>query len=329
MKKTFTLLLSSFALCSFAQTQITNSDFEAWDNVGTSTEEPTSWNSNKTGTGLASSGPQTCYKETLSPHGGTACVRVETKYYIIAVVNGNVTSGVVNAPSATKSEGYLSATGSNKLTFTGRPDSLVGYYKYTQATSGTGASAEVGKVLAILHSGDYYDPAIPVNSNHTDLSANKIGDALFLTPAANNTTWARFSVPFNYVNSSTPAFIMVNITSSNNQTTVAPGSSGTGSKLWVDDIQAIYNPAVSIKESEFTKNVNVYYHQKTIYVDFLNKDNDQSTLEIYNATGQLVSSQAISNNTVNTMDVSTLSTGVYMYKVTGKSQGKFGKLFID
>lgn len=329
MKKTFTLLLSSFAFCSFAQTQITNADFELWDNAGTSTEEPTSWNSNKTGTGLASSGPQTCYKETSGPHGGSACVRVETKYYIIAVVNGNVTSGVVNAPNSNKPEGYLSATGANKIAFTGRPDSLVGYYKYTQATSGTGASAEVGKVLAILHSSDYYDPATPVASNHTDLSANKIGDALFLTPAANNSTWKRFSVPFNYVNSNVPAFIMVNITSSNNQTTVAPGLTGTGSKLWVDDIQAIYNSTASVKENDFTKNVKVYYNQKMIYVDFINKDNDQSTLEIYNATGQIVSSYSISNNTVNSFDVSTLSTGVYMYKISGKSQGKFGKLFID
>ncbi len=329
MKKIFTILLSSFTFYSFAQTQITNADFELWDNAGTSTEEPTSWNSNKTGTGLASSGPQTCYKETSGPHGGSACVRVETKYYIIAVVNGNVTSGVVNAPNSNKPEGYLSATGANKIAFTGRPDSLVGYYKYTQATSGTGASAEVGKVLAILHSSDYYDPATPVASNHTDLSANKIGDALFLTPAANNSTWKRFSVPFNYVNSTVPAFIMVNITSSNNQTTVAPGLTGTGSKLWVDDIQAIYNSTTSVKENDFTKNVKVYYNQKMIYVDFINKDNDQSTLEIYNATGQIVGSYSISNNTVNSFDVSTLSTGVYMYKISGKSQGKFGKLFID
>lgn len=328
MKKTFTLLFTAFSLASFAQTQITNSDFELWDNAGSATEEPASWNSNKTGTGLASSGPQTCYKETTGPHGGTACVRVETKYYIIAVVNGNVTTGVVNAPNSNKPEGYLSATGANKIAFTGRPDSLVGWYKYTQATSGTGATAEIGKVLAILHSGDYYDPATPVASNHPDLSANKIGDALFLTPAANSTTWKRFSVPFNYVNSSSPAFVMVNITSSDNQTTVAPGLTGTGSKLWIDDIQAIYNPT-TVKENDFTKNVKVYFNQKTIYVDFLNKDNEQSTLELYNATGQLVSTHAINNNTVNSFDVSNLTSGIYMYKVAGKNQGKFGKLFID
>lgn len=328
MNKTFTSILSlTISLFSLAQTQITNSGFETWEGSGTSIE-PTSWNSNKTGTGLASSGPQTCFQETSAPHGGLSCVRVETKYYILAVVNGNVTTGVVNAPSTNKSEGYLGATAANKIAFTGRPDSLVGWYKYTQATNGSGNTAEQAKVYAILHSADYYDPSTPVNSNHTDLSANKIGDALYVSPAANQSTWKRFSIPFTYINSNTPAFVMVNITSSNNQLTVAPASGGTGSKLWVDDLEMIYN-AVTVKENDFTKNVKVYYFEKNIYVDFLNKSSENSTIEIYNATGQLVSSQQIDNSTVNTIDVSKLVSGIYMYKVSGKSQGKFGKLFID
>lgn len=327
MKKIFTLFLS-VPLFSLAQTQITNPGFENWDNVGSSTEEPTSWNSNKTGTGLASSGPQTCYRESSGPHSGSYCVRVETKYYVLAVVNGNVTTGAVEAPGTNKAEGFLSATGANKQTFTGRPDSLVGWYKYTQATSGTGASAEQGKVLAYLHSGDFYDPEVPFNSNHTDLSANKIGSALFVSPAANQSSWKRFSIPFTYVNSNTPAYVMVNITSSYNQLTVAPAFTGNGSKLWVDDLEMIYN-SVTVKENNFTKNVKVYYFEKNIYVDFLNKSSENSTIEIYNATGQLVSTQQIDNSIVNTIDVSKLVSGIYMYKVSGKSQGKFGKLFID
>jgi hypothetical protein len=329
MKKTFTTILTLLiSLFSFAQTQITNAGFETWGGSGTSIE-PTSWNSNKTGTGLAASGPQTCFQETSGPHSGSSCVRVETVYYILAVVNGNVTTGVVNAPSTNKSQGYLSATGSDKIAFTGRPDSIVGWYKYTQATSGTGASAEQAKVYAVLHTGDYYDPAAPVSGNHTDLSANKIGEALYVSPASNQGSWKRFTVPFNYVNSNTPAFIMVNITSSNNQLTVAPGFSGSGSKLWVDDLEAIYNNPTSIKENEFSKNVKVYYFEKNIYVDFINKDSEQSTIEIYNATGQIVSSQKIDNDVVNTINVSSLKSGIYIYKVSGKSQGKFGKLFID
>ena len=88
MKKTFTILSFAISLFSFGQTQITNSDFELWENIGATNEEPTSWNSNKTGTGLASSGPQTCFKDATA-HSGTSCARVETKYYVIAVVNGN------------------------------------------------------------------------------------------------------------------------------------------------------------------------------------------------------------------------------------------------
>ena len=329
MTKKFTTLLSiSISLFSVAQTQITNADFELWGGSG-ATAEPSSWHSNKTGTGLASSGPQTCFQETSNPHGGSSCVRVETVYYILAVVNGNVTTGIVNAPSTNKSLGYLGATGSNKMTFVGRPDSLAGWYKYTQATSGTGATAEQAKVYAILHSGDYYDPATPVSSNHTDLSANKIADALFVSPASNMTSWKRFSVPFSYVNSNTPAFIMINATSSNNQLTVAPGSSGTGSKLWLDDLQAIYNTVTSVKENEFEKNVKLYYYDKTIYIDFLNKNSERSMVEIFDATGQLITSQQIDNNAVNTVDVSSFKSGIYMYKVSGKAQGKFGKLFID
>lgn len=329
MNKTFTtLFLLSASLFSFGQTSIMNAGFENWTGSGANIE-PTSWHSNKSGTGLASSGPQTCFQETSGPHSGNSCVRVETKYYILAVVNGNVTTGQVNAPSTNKSEGYLGATGTNKQAFTGRPDSLVGWYKYTQATGGTGAAAEQAKVYAILHTGDYYDPAAPVNSNHSDLSANKIGDALYVSPAANQSSWKRFTVPFNYVNSNTPAFIMVNITSSNNQLTVAPNSSSAGSKLWVDDLDVIYNNPTSVKENDFDKNVKVYFYDKTIYVDFLNKNSERSTIEIYNATGQIVATQQIENNAVNTIDVSSFKSGIYMYKISGKSQGKFGKLFID
>lgn len=329
MKKTLTLILSlSISLLSVAQTQIANAGFESWTGSGTSIE-PTSWNSNKTGTGFASSGPQTCSMVTTGVHSGTACVVVETKYYIFAVVNGNVTTGLVNAPSTNKSEGFLGATGSNTMAFTGRPDSLVGWYKYTQSTSGTGASAEQAKVRAILHTAEYFDPETPVSSNHNDLSANQIAVALYVSPASNQATWKRFSVPFNYVNSSTPTAIMVNITSSNNQLTVAPGSNGTGSRLWVDDLEAIYNNVTSVKENDFDKNVKVYFYDKTIYVDFLQKNSERSTIEIYNATGQIVTTQQIENNGVNAIDVSSFKSGIYMYKVTGKSQGKFGKLFID
>lgn len=325
MKKIFTILLSSFALCSFAQTQIANPGFETWGNTAPGVAgEPTGWYSNKSGSNVAQAGPQICFQDNTIKHTGSYSVRVETNNYLGTAVNGAVTTGVINAPNFTKANGYIgtvnysTSSDDRRLAFTGRPDSLVGYYQYT-----SGGAAEQGKVTAILHTGDYFDPETPT-TYHADPTANKIARALFFTPTSNVTTWTRFSVPFTYTSSATPAYIMVNITSSANQATTI-----TGSKLWIDDLEAIYNTVNSIKENNFTKNVNVYYSNKTIFVDFLTKDNEQSTLEIYNATGQLVSTEAITNNAINTMDVSTLSTGVYIYKVIGKSQGKFGKLFID
>jgi hypothetical protein len=186
MNKIFTLFLIISSIYTSAQTTISNGGFELWGgntSPGVSTE-PNGWYSNKSGTGLASSGPQTCYQDMTIKHMGNSSARVETKYYIIAVVNGNVTTGIVNAPSSNKAEGFLSTiagTDKRRMTFTGRPDSLTGWYQYTQATSGTGATSEQGKVRAILHKGHYYDPEVPVAGNHPDSSINKIGDALFLT----------------------------------------------------------------------------------------------------------------------------------------------------
>ena len=324
MKKIFTILVSSFALCSFAQTQIANAGFETWGNVAPGVAaEPTGWYSNKSGSSVAKLGPQICFQDNTIKHSGASSVRVETLNYFGTAVNGAVTTGVINAPNTTKSNGYIgtinysTATDVRRLAFTGRPDSIVGYYQYV-----SGGVGETGKVTAILHTNDYFDPEIPT-TYHADPTADKIARATFFTPATTVSTWVRFSAPFVYALSSNPAYIMVNITSSSNQATTI-----TGSKMWIDDLQAIYN-TTSIKENEFAKNVNVYSNEKTIYVDFMIKNNVQTTLDIYNATGQLVGSHNISNNEISSINVSTFTSGIYMYKLSNKSQSKFGKLFID
>lgn len=323
MKKLLTLLSITFTTGMFAQTTIQNGDFELWENVGSSTEEPTFFNSNKTGTDWATSGPQTCYRDASTFHGGLYSVRMETKTFVFAVVNGSVTTGIVNAPTTTKSDGYIGtmkntdASDIRRMSFVGRPDSLIGWYKYTQ-----GGAAEIGKVRAILHVGNYYDPET-ATSYHPDSSVNKIADALFLTPAANVTTWTRFAVAFNYVSASSPAYIMINTTSSNDQNT-----STSGSKLWLDDLAVVYNPS-SIAENSFNEsNANVYAYDKTIYVDFIKGIKAPSTLSIYDITGKLVSTNVLSNNQLSTINVSQLNSGLYLYQLSGSEIQKSGKLFI-
>jgi hypothetical protein len=329
MNKITTLSLSAVFVSAslFAQTQITNAGFENWGNASPGiSSEATNWYSNGSGSNLAKFASATMSKDATTKHSGTASVLVQTISYAGTAVNGSGTTGVVNAPSFTKSEGYIgtinysTATDDRRMAFIGRPDSLVGWYLYT-----AGGSAEQAKVRAILHTGDYNDPETPVNSNHPDLSANKIGDALFVSTAGVNVAnWTRFSVPFNYVNANTPAYIMVNFTSSNDQNTTT-----TGSKFWLDDIAVVYNSSGISTNTAKPNNINVFYADKNVYVNFTTKTDEQSTLSIYDLTGKLVSSQKIENNKSNSVNVSSLNTGLYLYQITGSVYQKAGKFIVD
>ena len=237
-------IVAGISVSALAQTTITNGGFENWGNTGVGiagpTGEPTTWYSNKSGSTIASVGPQTCFKDSTDQHSGLYCVKLITGNYIGTAVNGVVTTAVVNAPSFTKSDGYVgtvnytSSSDDRRMPFTGRPDSLVGWYKYTP-----GGAGEQGKVRCILHTGDYYDPETPT-TYHPNPTANRIADDTFLTPTTTVATWTRFSVPFTYVSSANPTYIMINATSSANQTTTI-----TGSTLWLDDLAVVYASATT------------------------------------------------------------------------------------
>ncbi len=333
MKRALTIvtIINISISAMLAQTQLPNVGFETWTGSGTSVE-PTNYHSNETGTGYARLGPQTCFKYSTSVHSGTYCAQIVTESYLLQAVNGVLTSGLVNAPSTNKADGYIgtingtSTTTVNRIAFTGRPDSLVGWYKYTQSTStgGTGGANETGKVRAILHKGNYYDPETPSNGNHPDSSANKIGDALFLTAAANVTTWKRFSVPFNYVSAALPQYVMLNCTSSSNQV-----SSVTGSTLYLDDVSVVYRSGVGIQDPEaVSQNIKLYVYDKIMYVDFLNREEAESTISVYDLTGKKVSESKLSNDKINTINLNQLASGLYLYQLTGNDFQKTGKLLI-
>jgi len=323
MKKLFTLVSITFTLAVSSQTQIANGGFELWDNPTGSNAEPQQFNSNKTGSSNAQLGPQTCFREATNPHSGTYCVRLETTNFIIAVVNGNATTGVVNAPTTSKADGnvgtvnFSNATDIRKMAFTGRPDSLVGWYRYT-----SGGTGEQGKVRAILHTGDYWDPETPT-THHPACIANKIGAALFMAPTGNQTAWKRFSVPFSYTSTANPTHIMVNMTSSANQlTTIA------GSKIWLDDIAVVYN-STKVNTLVNPETVKVYSSNKTIFVDYSEVNIQESVLTVYDITGKIISTYNIENGKVNSFEFSNLNSGLYLYQLTGADLKKSGKLILE
>jgi hypothetical protein len=329
MNKFFTTLLSlSVSLFSLAQTQIPNGGFENWGGNASPgvSAEPTGWYSNKSGSSTAQIGPQTCFQDGSIKHSGSYSCRLENKTVPIVgtVVNGNVTTGVINAPSTNKADGYIgtvnysNSSDIRRQTFTGRPDSIVGWYQYT-----SGGTGEQGKITAILHNNQYFDPETPT-TNHVDPTADKIARATFLTPTGTSSVWKRFTAPFVYTAAGNPTYIMINMTPSNNQLTTF-----SGSKIWIDDVSFIYNTVTSVKEADLAKNVNVYYFENTVYVD-LSKTENSSTLNITDLTGKIVFTTAVEKGKLNTIHLpSTLNNGMYLYQIVGSEFQKSGKFIIE
>ncbi len=326
MKQIFTALFCTVSFATMAQTTLTNGGFETWGNAtpGVATE-PTGWFSNKSGSAIAKLGPQTCFKDSTTVHSGSYAVKIVTESYLGTAVNGALTTGVVNAPSITKTAGYIGSlnysdtTDCRRMSFTGRPDSLVGWYQYT-----SGGTGEQGKIRAILHTGQYFDPETPT-TYHIDPTANKVADLTFLTPTANITTWTRFSMPFTYATSGTPAYIMINMTPSANQ-----GTTVTGSTLWLDDIQTVYKTNTSVENTATQlETARVFASGKNVFVDFPELVEGAASLEIYDVTGRRVANFTVTNNQVNTFNLGEQHAGIYMFRLSNNGFRKTGKISIQ
>jgi hypothetical protein len=226
------VLLTTLSMFSttvmFGQTTIPNGDFEAWQSVGNSDEEPTNWNGNKTGGGLANLGPQTCFRESTNPHSGTYCLKLDNASFFGTPINATATTGRIEAPNSNPVNGYINTLTTNSdhsAPFTGRPDSLVGWFRFDQG------GTDIGRIQAVLHdSFDYATPdQVPTSTPY------KISEAIFDLPNGTTTGWTRFAVPFNYINGNTPAYILLIATASG-----VPGSANSSTVLWVDDLSLVY-----------------------------------------------------------------------------------------
>jgi len=204
-----------------AQQQLENGNFEVWQNVGAATEEPENWSSLKTADALAGTAPQVLSQDA-GRNGGFAA-RLEVKSVFGIAANGLMTNGRVHA-DFNPENGYVFTDANDPqwhTTFTDRPDSIVGWYKYAPQNS------DKGKVEIILHTGQ---ARLPFDG----FQANIVGRAKAEFAQA-QVDWLRFSAPFVYWTAGTPAYIL---------TTVAAGDSTiskNGTVLWVDDFELVYN----------------------------------------------------------------------------------------
>lgn len=260
MKKIIiTLAAALMPLLSSAQSypQITNGDFETWTFDGVNL--PNYFNSFQTADGsYASYGYDSSNRQverssdirpgssgSYSCHIWSRLVEVKIVFFSIkANAQGNLTTGRVHAGS-TSADGadnynYSDRDGSNTkngftnpcaMPFTGKPDSLVAWVKFTP--DGTDTANPYAKVTAIIHSDfDYID-----GYSKTSGDSYVVAKADNQTITKTNGAWKRISIPFQYTNNSAePKYILLSVA-----TNSVPGKGGTNDHLYIDDIQLVYN----------------------------------------------------------------------------------------
>ncbi|MDC0231464.1 PCMD domain-containing protein, partial [Aureispira] len=271
-----TMLLTSFCMAIstlvYGQTTIPNGGFEAWQNVSSSDEEPTNWNGNRTGGGFANLGPQTCFRETSNVHSGSYCLKLDNGSFFGTPVNATATTGKIEAPTTSAADGYIhTLTGDPDFssTFTGRPDSLVGWFKFTQGGS------DIGRIQAMLH--DSFDVE---NPDQGSSAVHIIGQALYDLPNGNTSAWTRFAVPFTYNNGTTPSYILLIATAS-----TSIGGANANSILWVDDLSVVYCSDVPVAMTDtscvsYTSPSGKNWATTGIYMDTLPSGNCDSIFTI-------------------------------------------------
>ena len=252
MRKTFALLAAAVLLSGAAQAQnrpqITNGDFETWTFDGANL--PNYFNSFQTADGLFSGlaydknnrqVKRSTDKRPGSP--GSYSCSIWSRKVSGVVAQGNLTTGRVHAAamSATgkNNYNYSDRDGSNTsngvknpcaMPFTGRPDSLVVWVKFTP--NGTDSSHPYAKVTATIHSDfDYID-----GYAQTSDSKYVVATAINMTIAKTNGKWKRLSIPFNYTNNGAqPKYILLSAA-----TNAYPGGGHENDYLYLDDITLVY-----------------------------------------------------------------------------------------
>lgn len=246
MKKTLLLVAGVISLAfTHAQTQFENASFENWEGVGNPEEEPTQYSSLKTADALAWAAPQVVWRSATA-HTGSYSTRIKVAAYngfCGCTPNGIMTNGRVHA-EVSAANGYVFTDPANaqwNTPCTDRPDSLVGWYQYTQQGS------DIGKIEVLLHDNSAQGK-LPIAAGPAP--AHWVGKARKNINAGSG-AWVRFSVPFGYYNNNSPDYILLVATAGDSTIPVA------ASELLLDDIELIYNPLLVSVTPAATQNIDI------------------------------------------------------------------------
>ncbi len=284
--------LIAFSLSLVAQNQINNPGFEAWEDVGIGTDEPTHWNSIKTSDNeLLNPSAPVVWGRSTDAHSGMYSLRLFNVATFGIVASGTITNGQAHTEIPI-TNGYVFTNLENELyhtVFTRRPDSLVGWYKCSPA------SGDFATVKFVLHKGYL---ALPGDET------NIIATAYIELPQQTITQWTRFSTPFIYVSNENPEYFLSVITSGNGYDAVL------GSEAWYDDFAFVYN-SDGIDEQK-PNSFHAYQHGDALQVETSNINARSCQLSLINMTGQTIFSQSIPSEQSSIIPLKQTPKGLYL-----------------
>lgn len=243
--------------------QILNSGFELFHTAsagGETSDEPDYWHSFMSCSGsfasIVNSVPHTFISDEVRPgSNGASSVLVKSgKVMGFVVANGTLTTGRLQA-------GAMSATDTKNCAFNditlndvdangdpfysllnGKPDSLSVWVKFTQETPQK--NYPYATITAVITDGSYYQEPTPKDNDYKDIIVAKAANN---TIESNDGIWQKLTIPFDYESYTEKDAKTILVTISTN---AEPGKGTANDKLYVDDLELIYNcsaTAISIK----------------------------------------------------------------------------------
>lgn len=302
MKKIITIIALAAISMNVNAQAVPNGGFENWTHhaagiVAAAYDEPVGWHTLDSTIANTLLGVITSFKATAAGeyHNGSAAIKLVTQSVGGQTANGIATTGTINTTTFTIGGGNP---------YTGRPDSIVGFYR--AAPSGV----DSGFVeLQLLGAGGATDT---------------VGYARFKTTRNAITTFTRFSKAINYRNSNAVVTALWIMSASADATT-----HNVGSTIWIDDLGTAN--ASGLRVSEQSKpDVAVYPNPATNYLQINNAAATKAIITLFDVTGRKVVTQSLVN-TLNTVDVAELHSGLYIYSITDENNKviKTGKVTIQ
>jgi hypothetical protein len=207
-----------------------------------------------------------------------------------------MTTGTINTSNKTINGG---------IPYTLRPDSMIGWYRYTSVSGDNGDC-------------EFY----LFGATHLDT----IGKAFFKTPTSTVTPWTRFSLPITYLSSNTPDTSLWIFSSS-----LSNASAQVGSQLYIDDLGLIFNPTTGV--SNIAEGINITMGPNPTNGIFSVENSTNSSalvLSLYDVTGRKMNEEKLVTGT-NDFNFAGMSPGVYIYSVRNADNAvvKTGKIVVQ